>query len=42
MSGMYWGLTAMALMGRLDQMDSAKILEWVRAARLLLLLLLHC
>lgn len=29
MSGMYWGLTAMALMGRLDQMDSAQILDWV-------------
>lgn len=29
MSGMYWGLTAMALMGKLDQMDSAKILDWV-------------
>lgn len=29
MSGMYWGLTAMALVGRLDQMDSAKILDWV-------------
>jgi geranylgeranyl transferase type-2 subunit beta len=29
MSGMYWGLTAMALMGKLDQMDTAKILDWV-------------
>jgi geranylgeranyl transferase type-2 subunit beta len=29
MSGMYWGLTAMALMGKLDQMDSAKVLDWV-------------
>jgi len=29
MSGMYWGLTAMALMGRLDDMDTAKILDWV-------------
>jgi hypothetical protein len=30
MSGMYWGLTAMALMGKLDQMDTAEILDWVR------------
>lgn len=29
MSGMYWGLTAMAIMGKLDQIDSAKVLEWV-------------
>jgi hypothetical protein len=30
MSGMYWGLTAMELMGRLQQMDTDKILDWVR------------
>jgi hypothetical protein len=30
MSGMYWGLTAMELMGRLGDMDTAKILDWVR------------
>lgn len=29
MSGMYWGLTAMALLGRLDDMDTAKIIDWV-------------
>lgn len=29
MNGMYWGLTAMALLGRLDDMDTAKILDWV-------------
>jgi hypothetical protein len=29
---MYWGLTAMALLGRLDEMDTAKILDWVRLA----------
>lgn len=34
MSGMYWGLTAMALMGKLDQMDTAKILDWVRGCSL--------
>jgi hypothetical protein len=33
MSGMYWGLTAMALMGRLDQMDSAKVLDWVSVVK---------
>jgi hypothetical protein len=30
MSGMYWGLTAMALMGRLQDMDTDKVLDWVR------------
>jgi geranylgeranyl transferase type-2 subunit beta len=30
MSGMYWGLTAMALLGRLRDMDTAKVLDWVR------------
>jgi hypothetical protein len=29
MSGMYWGLTAMELMGRLQDMDTDKVLEWV-------------
>eukprot|EP00878_Enallax_costatus_P035648 GHUV01039835.1.p1 GENE.GHUV01039835.1~~GHUV01039835.1.p1 ORF type:complete len:200 (+),score=44.68 GHUV01039835.1:188-787(+) len=29
MSGMYWGLTAMDLMGRLHEMDTARIVEWV-------------
>lgn len=30
MSGLYWGLTAMELLGRLHQMDTAKVLDWVR------------
>lgn len=30
MSGMYWGLTAMELMGRLQDMDTDKVLDWVR------------
>ncbi|KXZ55441.1 hypothetical protein GPECTOR_3g90 [Gonium pectorale] len=29
MSGMYWGLTAMYLLGRLDEMDQDAILSWV-------------
>lgn len=29
MSGMYWGLTAMYLMGRLEEMDKDAILAWV-------------
>lgn len=29
MSGLYWGLTAMELLGRLQDMDTAKILDWV-------------
>ena len=29
MSGVYWGLTAMHLLGRLDDMDGAEILAWV-------------
>jgi hypothetical protein len=28
-SGMYWGLTAMAVMGRLDEMDCEAVAEWV-------------
>eukprot|EP00878_Enallax_costatus_P025701 GHUV01027521.1.p1 GENE.GHUV01027521.1~~GHUV01027521.1.p1 ORF type:complete len:106 (+),score=18.07 GHUV01027521.1:188-505(+) len=34
MSGMYWGLTAMDLMGRLHEMDTARIVEWVSEASL--------
>lgn len=30
LSGVYWGLTALYLMGRLDMMDGAAIVEWVR------------
>ena len=29
MSGVYWGLTAMHLLGRLDDMNGAEILAWV-------------
>jgi geranylgeranyl transferase type-2 subunit beta len=32
MSGLYWGLTAMDLMGRLQDMDTDKVVEWVRKA----------
>ena len=31
MSGVYWGLTAMHLLGRLDDMDGGAILDWVLA-----------
>ena len=33
MSGMYWGLTAMALMGRLGDMDTGAVAEWVLTCR---------
>lgn len=33
MSGMYWGLAAMALMGRLGEMDGAAVAEWVGRCR---------
>ena len=33
MSGMYWGLTAMALLGRLEEMDTAAVAEWVLSAQ---------
>jgi hypothetical protein len=33
MSGMYWGLTAMALMGRLGDMDCAAVADWVASCR---------
>lgn len=29
MSGAYWGLTAMDLMGSLGEMEEEKIVEWV-------------
>jgi hypothetical protein len=29
MSGMYWGLTALYLAGKLDELDSSLILDWV-------------
>jgi hypothetical protein len=29
MSGMYWGLTAMALLGRLEEMDTDAVAQWV-------------
>ena len=33
LSGVYWGLTALYLMGRLETMDSAAIVDWVRSQR---------
>ena len=30
LSGVYWGLTALYLMGQLDAVDGKTILEWVR------------
>lgn len=29
MSGVYWGLTALHLMGRLDAMDGEEVVDWV-------------
>jgi geranylgeranyl transferase type-2 subunit beta len=29
MSGMYWGLTAMHILGRLHEMDERAIIDWV-------------
>ena len=29
MSGVYWGLTCLDLLGRLDALDSEKIVAWV-------------
>ena len=29
MSGVYWGVTALRLLGRLDLLDESAILEWV-------------
>ena len=29
LSGVYWGLTCLALMGKLDTMDAEPILAWV-------------
>lgn len=33
LSGVYWGLTGMRLMGRLDDMDGEAIVEWVMKCR---------
>eukprot|EP00798_Chlamydomonas_sp_ICE-L_P026553 gene26553-18321_t len=33
MSGLYWGLTAMHLLGRLDEMDETAILEWLQSCQ---------
>ena len=33
LSGVYWGLTALYLIGRLDIMDGQAIVEWVRSVR---------
>lgn len=29
MSGVYWGITCLELLGQLDAMDSAPIIEWL-------------
>ena len=31
LSGVYWGLTALYLMGQLDTVDGTAILDWVRS-----------
>lgn len=31
LSGVYWGLTTLYLMGQLDAVDGKAILEWVRS-----------
>lgn len=31
LSGVYWGLTALYLMGQLNTVDSAAIIDWVRS-----------
>ena len=31
LSGVYWGLTALYLMGKLDLVDGAAIVDWVRS-----------
>jgi geranylgeranyl transferase type-2 subunit beta len=33
MSGVYWGLTALYLLGRLDLMDGAEVVKWVLACQ---------
>lgn len=33
MSGIYWGLTAMALMDRLEQMNHEEVLEFVKSCQ---------
>lgn len=33
LSGVYWGLTALYLMGKLDIVDGAAIVEWVRSVQ---------
>jgi hypothetical protein len=33
MSGMYWGLTAMHLLGRLDEMDKDTIIAWIQRSQ---------
>ena len=33
MSGIYWGLTAMDLMGQLEVMNKAEVLEFVRSCQ---------
>lgn len=33
LSGVYWGLTGMAVLGRLHDMDEAAIVGWVRSCQ---------
>ncbi len=37
LSGVYWGLTALYLMGKLDIVDGAAIVEWVRSVQQLII-----
>ncbi len=37
LSGVYWGLTALYLMGKLDVVDGAAIVEWVRSVQQLII-----
>lgn len=36
LSGVYWGLTALYLMGKLEIVDGAAIVEWVRSVQQLI------
>ena len=33
MSGIYWGLTAMDLLGQLEKMNKAEVLDYVRSCQ---------
>jgi len=36
LSGVYWGLTALYLMGKLDIVDGVAIVDWVRSVQQLI------